>query len=557
MAWQHRENNTNQQPLESIKTHQPCDDCGSRDALTINSDGSTKCFSCGAFHPNSNNYSVSKNVETFQANGFVSGEIVALTKRHISDEVCRKYSYYVGEFNGKPCHIANYKDKQGKVVGQKLRFPDKTFRIIGKVDSFFGSHLFSNGKKLTITEGEIDAMSVASVFENKWPVVSIPNGAASAPNVFKKHIDWLETFDEIVLMFDQDEAGVQAAKTCASILSVGKCKIATFQAKDPNELLQLGRGSEIIQAFWNAQVYRPDGIVLGTDLWETVTKTIDVESQDYPFSGLTRVTRGLRRGEITTFAAGSGVGKSTIVREIAYHLLMKGQKIGYIALEENTRRTALGIIGLHMNKPLYLEKNIDPDCPKLKEAFELTVGSGNYVTYDHWGSIDSDNLINRIRYMHKGLDCGWIFLDHISIVVSGQDGDERKMIDLLMTKLRSLVEETSIGLILVSHLKRPEGRGFEEGRQTTLGHLRGSAGLGQLSDMVIGIERDQQDEDVKNRSTVRVLKNRWSGETGVACFLDYNITTGRLLEDTTFIEDENTSTYTNDTESTASIPASF
>jgi twinkle protein len=178
---------------------------------------------------------------------------------------------------------------------------------------------------------------------------------------------------------------------------------------------------------------------------------------------------------------------------------------------------------------LHLLDELPPE-EDLKESYDATVGSGNYVTYDHWGSIESDNLINRIRYMNKALGCKWVFLDHVSIVVSGQDGDERKMIDMLMTKLRSLVEETQVGMLLVSHLKRPEGRGFEEGREISLGHLRGSAGLGQLSDMVIGIERNQQDEDLKNQSTVRILKNRFSGETGLACFLEFDIDTGRLQE---------------------------
>jgi twinkle protein len=198
-------------------------------------------------------------------------------------------------------------------------------------------------------------------------------------------------------------------------------------------------------------------------------------------------------------------------------------------------------MGLHCNTQLHLGEVVPEEV--MDQAFKATVGSGNFVTYDHWGSIESDNLINRIRYMNKALGCKWIFLDHVSIVVSGQDGDERKMIDMLMTKLRSLVEETQVGMLLVSHLKRPEGRGFEEGRETTLGHLRGSAGLGQLSDMVIGVERNQQDEDLKNRTTVRILKNRFSGETGEACFLRYNNQTGRLVEET--LEDLPEDTDTN------------
>ena len=105
------------------------------------------------------------------------------------------------------------------------------------------------------------------------------------------------------------------------------------------------------------------------------------------------------------------------------------------------------------------------------------------------------------------------------------------MIDNTMTKLRSLVEETNIALILVSHLKRPEGRGHEEGAVTSLAQLRGSAGIAQLSDMVIGLERNQQDAEERNKTQLRVLKNRFSGQTGIACQLDFDIETGLLTED--------------------------
>ena len=151
--------------------------------------------------------------------------------------------------------------------------------------------------------------------------------------------------------------------------------------------------------------------------------------------------------------------------------------------------------------------------------------------YDHWGSIQGDNLLGRIRYMAKVLDVEYVVLDHLSIVVSGiGDGDERRMIDNTMTMLRSLVEETKIGMILVSHLKRPDGKGHEEGAITSLAQLRGSASIAQLSDMVIGLERNQQDPDNKNQTIVRVLKNRFSGETGIATALHYNQDTGALNE---------------------------
>ena len=87
-------------------------------------------------------------------------------------------------------------------------------------------------------------------------------------------------------------------------------------------------------------------------------------------------------------------------------------------------------------------------------------------------------------------------------------------------------------IILVSHLKRPEGKGHEEGSQVSLSQLRGSSSLASLADSVIAFERNQQDEIQNNVMKVRVLKNRWSGDTGIACNLIYNKETGRLTEGT-------------------------
>jgi len=233
---------------------------------------------------------------------------------------------------------------------------------------------------------------------------------------------------------------------------------------------------------------------------------------------------------LVTLTAGSGVGKSQVCREIAYHLLNAGEAIGYIALEENVKRTALGLMGLALDKPIHLSKE-GLEENDLRNAFESTVGNGRVYLYDHFGSLATDNLLNRVRYLAKGCGVSWVILDHLSIVVSGlDDGDERKGIDVIMTKLRSLCEETGIGLILVSHLRRPSGdKGWENGVEVTLNALRGSASIAQLSDICIAVGRNQQGEN-PNISTLRVLKNRFTGETGVAGFVHYDTATGRMVE---------------------------
>jgi twinkle protein len=148
--------------------------------------------------------------------------------------------------------------------------------------------------------------------------------------------------------------------------------------------------------------------------------------------------------------------------------------------------------------------------------------------------MSEDSLLSVIRTYAKSFDCKWIILDHLSIVVSSQEGvqDERKAIDAIMTKLRKIVQETGVGLFLVSHLKRPMGKAHEEGGQVSLSELRGSAAIAQLSDIVIGLERNQQADDEKDRNTttLRVIKNRFCGLTGKAGQLIYDKDTGRLKE---------------------------
>ena len=136
--------------------------------------------------------------------------------------------------------------------------------------------------------------------------------------------------------------------------------------------------------------------------------------------------------------------------------------------------------------------------------------------------------------MIVGCGCRWIVVDHLHMLVSATiEGDERRAIDMIMTKLRSICEETGAGMILVSHLRRVEGnKGHENGVQVNLSHLRGSQSIAQLSDCVIALERNQQADDPEeaNTTVLRVLKSRYTGDVGLATKLLYNNETGRLEE---------------------------
>lgn len=508
--------------------HEPCPKCGSRNNLARYSDGHAYCFGCEYIEKDGDTTPV---ISMKKDARFVEGEVTPITNRSLTNTTCEKFGYKVGEYNGRKCHVAPYRGEDGTLVGQKLRFKDKSFMMVGKFTGLFGQSLFRDGgKMITITEGEVDCLSVSQAFGNKWPVVSVPNGAKGAVKAIKNSLEFLEKFETVVFFFDNDEHGRAAANECALLLSPGKAKIVNdITGKDANELLVDGKIKEIISSVYEAKTYRPDGVLDGADLWERVKAEGEVESVPYPWSGLNDKLHGIRLGELVTLCAGTGVGKSCVCREIANWLMKLGHKVGYIALEESVERTARGFMGIHLDKPPHYW---DFDEDTLKEAFNESVAHGRLFLYDHFGSMASDNLLSKIRYMVRGMGATHIVLDHLSIVVSGMEGgDERREIDRVMTQLRSLCEELKFSLFVVSHLKRPEGKGHEEGANTSLSQLRGSSSIGGLSDGVLGLERDQQDDEGKaNVTTIRVLKNRYTGETGKATSLEYNTNTGRLKE---------------------------
>ena len=515
--------------------HSHCDECGSSDANSVYDDGHTYCFSCNTLKKGVEDLNKQTNTQE-PSKDFISGNVSALSKRNIDFNTAQKFNYQTGAWFGRPCQIANYYDKDKQLVAQKLRYPDKTFQWLGdaKKAGLFGQHLWRDGGKMCIiTEGEIDALSVSRINQNKFPVVSIKTGAQGAKKDIQKELEWLERFETVVLLFDQDEHGQKSALECAKLFSPNKAKICTIPLKDANEMLLANKAKELTDCIWSSKPYRPDGIVLGSDLWNEIQKEDNHVTVPYPFDCLNIKTHGLRKGELVTITAGSGVGKSSFCRHVALNLLKNNYTVGYIALEESIKRSALGIMGVELKKPLHLTREGISE-EDLFKTFNNTVGSGNFYLYNHFGSTVADNLLSKIRYLAKACNVDYVILDHLHMALSAlgdaNTNDERKLIDYFVSKLRTLVEETGIGLILVSHLSRTKdgNKGYEDGVQVSMNSLRGSQSIAQLSDMVLALSRDLQSEN--NIAQVNVLKNRFSGETGKACSLRYDLETGCLSE---------------------------
>lgn len=526
---------------EPVKIHQPCPDCGSSDAMSEYDDGHTYCFSCQAY----NMENTVEHIDNYRPDD------KNWSDRGISKAVTRFYDVIVTD----SAVSFPYYDSDGLRQAAKVRSVGKVFSTNGdfKNCTLFGTHTLSKtiGEKsstLIVTEGEADALAAfqmanaisheaESIANRPAPVVyalSIKSGQASAERDFKNNLELLEKFDKIYICFDNEPQAQDSAVRCAKLLKPGKAFIVSLDLKDACEYTAARRDSMFRACLKNATCYTPSGIKNAASDFDGLWSEQNLASMNFPFAGLQSKTLGTRSREIVTWAAGTGVGKSSLLRELQhYYLKTTDQNIGIIALEESVDRTRRGILAVEANDRLHLNEVFSKySKEQIQEYFDNTLATGRVYIYDHFGSLEMDDLLDRVRYMVLGLECKTIFIDHLSILVSGLDvSDERKAIDRTMTLLRQLTEETGCAIHLVTHLRRlGSDRSHEEGVEVNLGHLRGSHGIAQISDTVVSMERNTQSDDPIecNTTTLRVLKCRYTGDVGVADRLFYDKSTGRL-----------------------------
>jgi len=420
-------------------------------------------------------------------------------------------------------------DQEDKHVANQLRFPDKKFKFEGIVQGakLFGQPLFPVDPKgsVTLTEGYYDAMSAWHLTGARYANVGVTS-ASSAKKQVIDNFEYLNGFNKIVINFDNDDPGKKAAEEIASLFEPGKVRILELsKAKDANDYLKKGWQSEYIHEWFRAPAFMPDGLQLGTDprLLEEILTYTEPKSVPYPWEGLNGLLYGLRTSEFVLITADTGVGKTSFIKEIQYKLLTDPELIeekagvGFLHFEEPKRKTALGLMSIHNNKPYHFP-DVERTPQELSDAYRAVLDTDRVVIYDHFGSSSIDSVLAKIRHM-AALGCRYVFVDHLSIIVSDQSGDERKQLDEITTKLKTLTMNLDICCVCVIHINRQ-------------GQVRGSAGPEQVSNAVIRLERDKKDVNEWRRNVTRITveKNREFGRTGPACYLFYNEMTGRLEE---------------------------
>lgn len=512
--------------------HASCDECGSSDGRAVYTNGSSYCFACDTWFPAEDSEGGIKQTKQEYNNKLLKFDVTTLNARRIPESICKQYKYGIATFGGKTCQVANYYDKDRKLVAQKVRFKDKTFRFIGEPNKaiLFGQQLWSaGGKKLTITEGEIDALSVATAFDGKYPVVSIAKGAKSAKKEIARHLEWITSFDEIYLWFDNDEYGIQAVEECISILPIDKVRIVRNpDFKDANELLVSKGNPSIVNTFYNAEKYKPEGVLLPRDIKEEAMSPVEY-GRPWFMDKLTRISYGRRLGEVVSIGAGVSVGKTDFVMESIAYDIKQGYKVGTFMLEQSTRETLLRVAG-KVDGCFYHLPNKNINTEQLSNTID---NIDNLFIYDNFGIIDWDTIQSKIRFMKHSYGIEHFYIDNLTALNAAAD-DERRNLDKLMADIASLTQELNIWILLVSHLNpKKSGNAHEAGGKVEQHEFTGSRAIMRWSFFMLGIERNTIHEDIEERQKgiIRVLKDRFSGQaTGKTVGFRYDVDTGKMLE---------------------------
>ena len=498
---------------------EPCPLCRleGRDRLGNNlgsySDGHFYCFAGhGLIDNNNQEINLSDNRYTYQY----------LADRGISQETM---SFYGAETKV---------DGSGKPVGIGFPYgsytvvrslPDKAYKTVGdgSAPALFGQDKFNAGssRSITITEGAYDALSIYESLGRKYPSVSVRSASTARSDCVRSY-NYLNSFENIYICFDNDGPGLEATREVSQLFDVNKVYIVKLDKyKDANEALQ-SDPRELSRIWWNAKKYQPKGVVSSFgDIEEILKREDNQASATYPFSTLQTMSYGIRFGELVLLTALEKIGKTEVLRAIEYHLLKTtAENIGIIHLEEQEKRSVQGLVGYALGIPAHLPDSGLSVDDQIK-AYRTLVGKDSRLHfYSHFGSDDPDDILGLVRYLAAVAKCKFIFLDHLTMLVTGIEGDdERRKLDYISTKLARLTRELNFTLFLVSHVN-------DEGQ------TRGSRMPSKLCDLEVYLSRDKEHPEplVRNKTNLMVRNNRFGGLTGPAGSLTFDPKTFRLAE---------------------------
>lgn len=579
--------------MSNVLTKESCPSCkaqgrdNSNDNLVVYDNGGAHCFSCN-YTVLSEEYKLEHGlIDQVYENDDNGGGLVFQDKwdkikektkpegkgfRGIKDSTYSKFSvrheYKTLIKGGKETEelVAQYYpltgivDNQPQVIGVKVRQIPKKFRAEGhnKVEDthLFGQINFINSlnKTIVLTSGEIDQLStyqmLSEALREQCPaVVSVTTGEGGVKQ-YQAQYDYLNKFEKIVLIPDNDAPGKTAMKKAVQALPKDKVYILDIPEvyKDPNGMLLAGKENDFVTLYFRAKPYVPDGIVGSGELYQNLLDIIRIQKIPLPpfLKELEEMlSGGLTLESIVNIAAASGIGKSSYVNELVYYWIFNSPyKVGIVSLELSSGQYANALFSRHVHKKLSLLKSeeaeeylkTDEAIEAGKELFKNKDGTDRFYLIEDRSSklnIMEDLILELII----GCDCKIIILDPLQDLFAGISLEQQEQ---HMAWQKVIMKTYEICIVNINHTRKAASTkdSGSTGSMISEEDIQGTSSIYKSGSVNILLQRNKLAEDPLERNTTYVYlsKNRLNGVTGPAGKILYDNQSHTLHDEQTYKE---------------------
>ena len=475
--------------------------------------------------------------------------IRALEDRKIRKETCAAYRVRVAvsEEDGETItSIFSPDTSNGELVGYEQRIvATKQFFSIGnrkgKLD-LFGKHFAKKcaSKKLIVTEGVLDCLSLYQcILENssekykhlKPSVVSITGGCSSAVKSLVSNKDFIDGFEELILCFDNDQAGERATKEVLKVFPLAK--VATLPLKDASDMLVADKSKELFQqVIFRSAVQRQGEVVDVSDIIENAM-TKPQMGISFPWDTVTKACFGIREGTIHCVGAAPKIGKTDHQHQLVHHLVYNEKvKVGMFDLENSPVKTAKKLASKQAKKDFTRPDTVYQDS-ELRQTLEGLDGKVRF--YDRAGSRDWEAIQTAITEMHLLDGINIFMIDPMTTLVQGCDASQTNTeLGKICSSAADLVSVYPITIFFYSHVNpKPKGSTpHEKGARVYSSEFFGSRSMERFFHYGHGISRDRSDEcpeERKNMSEFYMLFDRDFGQS-YTCDVYFDESTVTYLE---------------------------
>ena len=439
---------------------------------------------------------------------------------------------YVGVKENNNCVVFEYRNELGEHLANKYRKTKKSegpkmwFEKGTNVNTLFNMDKINISEPLLITEGEFDCLSaIESGFKN---AVSIPSGVNGTNEWITSNWTFIEQFEEVVIWFDNDEAGIKGAREVFNRLPNASVKIVRCEvANDINELLHKYGKLAVLKQIEKASTPVLEGVAT-LDMIED----FDVHEAETLKTGIDYIDEkliGMVFGSLNVLSGRNGSGKSTILNQIYIaEAIAQGYKTFLFSGELIGGNVKYWLLQTLANEEQFAEYTAK-DGHKYKK---VTIQSKEKIVNDmkdRFFLYDSDDyrieaIIEKMTILAKRYGVRVFVIDNLMTVESSLKDKYEAETDIVK-KLKNFAKKYNALVHLVAHPRKSMNDEIEKD------DVAGSANITNLADYVTTISRAKDDE-VEYDAILKILKNRHTG-VNVGKRLMFNIERKRFYSSET------------------------